>query len=117
MTGFFPANAVGDDIEIYTDESRHGKTRHVPHPAPAGHQDRGSPKPNFALSDFTAPAASGRADCVGGFVVTIHGADEYAKTYDDQQDPYSSIIVKALADRFAEAFAEWLHQRARFFWG
>ena len=117
VTGFFPANAVGDDIEIYTDESRQEKCATFHTLRQQVIKTGGSPTPNFALSDFTAPASSGRADWVGGFVVTIHGADEYAKTYDDQQDPYSSIIVKALADRFAEAFAEWLHQRARFFCG
>jgi 5-methyltetrahydrofolate--homocysteine methyltransferase len=117
VTGFFPANAVGDDIEIYTDESRQEKRATFHTLRQQVIKTGGSPTPNFALSDFTAPASSGRADWVGGFVVTIHGADEYAKTYDDHQDPYSSIIVKALADRFAEAFAEWMHQRARFFCG
>ena len=117
VAGFFPANAAGDDIEIYTDETRQEK-RATFHTLRQQVIKTGSnPTPNFALGDFMAPLASGRPDWVGGFVVTIHGADEYAKTYDDQHDPYSSIIVKALADRFAEAFAEWLHQRARFFCG
>ncbi len=117
VTGFFPANAVGDDIEIYANETRTEKRATLHTLRQQVIKTGGSPTPNFALSDFTAPADSGRPDWVGGFVVTIHGADEYARTYDDQQDPYSSIIVKALADRFAEAFAEWLHQRARFFCG
>ncbi len=117
VTGFFPANAVGDDIEIYADEGRQEKTATLHTLRQQVIKTGGSPTPNFALADFTAPRASGRADWIGGFVVTIHGADEYAKTYDDQQDPYSSIIVKALADRLAEAFAEWLHQQARFLCG
>ena len=117
VTGFFPANAVGDDIEIYRDETRQEKRATLHTLRQQVVKTGGSPTPNFALSDFTAPRASGRADWVGGFVVTIHGADEYAKAFDEQQDPYSSIIVKALADRFAEAFAEWLHQQARFLCG
>jgi len=117
VTGFFPANAVGDDIEIYANEDRTEKRATLHTLRQQVIKTGGSPTPNFALGDFIAPATSGRHDWLGGFVVTIHGADEYAKTYDDQQDPYSSIIVKALADRFAEAFAEWLHQRARFFCG
>ncbi|MES2708791.1 MAG: vitamin B12 dependent-methionine synthase activation domain-containing protein [Verrucomicrobiota bacterium] len=117
VTGFFPANAVGDDIEIYANETRTEKRATLHTLRQQVIKTGANPTPNFALSDFTAPAGSGRADWVGGFVVTIHGADEYAKTHDDQQDPYSSIIVKALADRFAEAFAEWLHQRARFLCG
>ncbi|MDB6071368.1 MAG: metH, partial [Verrucomicrobiales bacterium] len=117
VTGFFPANAVGDDIEIYANETRTEKRATLHTLRQQVIKTGGSPTPNLALSDFTAPAGCGRPDWVGGFVVTIHGADEYAKTYDDVQDPYSSIIVKALADRFAEAFAEWLHQRTRFFCG
>ncbi|TAE52882.1 MAG: methionine synthase, partial [Bacteroidetes bacterium] len=117
VVGIFPANSVGDDIEIYANEDRTEKRATLHTLRQQVIKTGGSPTPNFALSDFTAPASSGRPDWLGGFVVTIHGADEYAKTYDDVQDPYSSIIVKALADRFAEAFAEWLHQRARFFCG
>jgi 5-methyltetrahydrofolate--homocysteine methyltransferase len=117
VTGFFPANTVGDDIEIYANEDRTEKRATLHSLRQQVIKTGGNPTPNFALGDFIAPATSARPDWLGGFVVTIHGADEYAKTYDEQQDPYSSIIVKALADRFAEAFAEWLHQRARFFCG
>ena len=117
VTGFFPANASGDDIDLFTDETRQEKRATLHTLRQQVIKTGGSPTPNFALSDFIAPASSGLPDWLGGFVVTIHGADEYAKSHDDQQDPYSAIIVKALADRFAEAFAEWLHQRARFFCG
>ena len=117
VTGFFPANASGDDIEIYQDETCQEKIATFHTLRQQVIKTGGSPTPNFALSDFTAPVSSGRRDWIGGFVVTIHGADEYAKTFDDVHDPYSSIIVKALADRLAEAFAEWLHQQARFFCG
>ncbi|RYD31609.1 MAG: hypothetical protein EOP86_17530, partial [Verrucomicrobiaceae bacterium] len=117
VTGFFPANSHGDDIDLYRDAARTEKLATLHTLRQQVIKTGATPTPNYALSDFTAPVESGRPDWVGGFVVTIHGADEYAKTYDDQQDPYSSIIVKALADRLAEAFAEWLHQRARFLCG
>lgn len=117
VTGFFPANSVGDDIAVYADETRLAKIATFHTLRQQVIKTGANPTPNFALSDFTAPAETGRPDWIGGFVVTIHGADEHALSYDAQNDPYSSIIVKALADRFAEAFAEWLHQRARFLCG
>ncbi|MEI6714620.1 MAG: methionine synthase [Verrucomicrobiota bacterium] len=102
--GFFEANSVGDDIAL-----KDGPTFHS-----LRQQQIKKDTPNYALADFIAPKESGRSDYLGGFVVTIHGGDEFAKQFDDAHDPYSSIVVKALADRFAEAFAEWLHQQARF---
>ncbi len=112
--GFFPANSVGDDIEVYTDETR-SSVRCKFHTLRQTQIKTGSnPNPNYALSDFIAPKDSGRADYLGGFTVTIHGGDEFAKEFDAANDPYSSIIVKALADRLAEAYAEYLHQQARF---
>ncbi len=104
VVGFFEANSVGDDVVL-----ANGTTLHT-----LRQQQIKKDTPNYALADFIAPKDSGRTDYIGGFAVTIHGGDEYAKTYDAVNDPYSSIIVKALADRFAEAFAEWLHQQARF---
>ena len=74
-------------------------------------------KPNYALSDFIAPKCSNRKDYLGCFVVSIHGADELSKSYDEEIDDYSSIMVKAIADRLAEAFAEKLHSDARNVWG
>ncbi|MBL9145122.1 MAG: methionine synthase [Verrucomicrobiaceae bacterium] len=104
VVGFFEANSVGDDIAL-----ANGPTFHT-----LRQQQIKKDTPNYALADFIAPKDSGRTDYLGGFAVTIHGGDEFAKTFDDKQDPFSSIIVKALADRFAEAFAEWLHQQSRF---
>jgi 5-methyltetrahydrofolate--homocysteine methyltransferase len=104
VVGYFEANSVGDDIVL-----ANGNTLHT-----LRQQQIKKDTPNYALADFIAPKDSGRTDYIGGFAVTIHGGDEYAKTYDAVNDPYSSIIVKALADRLAEAFAEWLHQQARF---
>ncbi len=98
--GFFEARRVGDDIHL-----ANGTVFHT-----LRQQQIKKDTPNYALADFIAE----KDDYLGGFVVTIHGGDEFAKTFEDRQDPYSSILVKALADRFAEAFAEWLHQQARF---
>ena len=76
-------------------------------------------KPNFSLADFVAPKDSGVTDYVGGFITTAGiGAEEVAKAYQDAGDDYNSIMVKALADRLAEACAEWLHQQVRKdYWG
>jgi len=114
IIGFYPANAVGDDIEIYTDESRATvqTTFHT-----LRQQVIKKDTPNYALSDYVAPKDSSRADYLGGFTVGIHGADEFAKVFEEAHDPFSAIIAKAVADRLAEAFAEYLHQQARFAWG
>jgi 5-methyltetrahydrofolate--homocysteine methyltransferase len=112
--GFFPANSVGDDIEVYQDEGR-AELRCVLHTL--RQQVIKKEKANFALSDYVAPKDTGRADYIGGFVVGVHGADEAALQFEKANDPYSAIIVKAIADRLAEAFAEYLHQQARFAWG
>lgn len=113
--GFFPANRVGDDIEVYKDAERSEvlTTFHM-----LRQQMVKKDKPNYSLADFVAPKDSGRIDYVGGFVVTAgHGADEYAKLFEDQHDDYNGIMAKALADRLAEAFAEYLHKRVRDEWG
>jgi 5-methyltetrahydrofolate--homocysteine methyltransferase len=112
--GFFPAASIGDDIEVYADESRNSLrcTFHT-----LRQQVIKKDTPNYALSDYIAPKGSGRADYIGGFAVGIHGADDFAQQFDAANDPYSSIIVKALADRLAEAFAEYLHLEARYAWG
>ncbi len=114
IMGFFPANAIGDDIEVYTDESR-ATVQTVFHTL--RQQVIKKDTPNYALSDYVAPKGSGRADYIGGFAVGIHGADEFAKEFEAANDPYSAIICKAVADRFAEAFAEYLHKEARVAWG
>ncbi len=117
VIGLFPANSVqDDDIEVYADESR-GALRMTLHTL--RQQDEKPPgKPNRALADFVAPKTSGKKDYIGAFAVTIAGADELAKQFEAKHDDYNSIMVKALADRLAEAFAERLHERVRKeFWG
>lgn len=117
VIGFWPANAVGDDIRLFTDESR-GEELATFFTLRQQLSKRDG-RPNVALSDFVAPVDSGVADYVGGFVVTA-GIEEVAiaERFERANDDYSSILVKALADRFAEAFAERMHERARKeFWG
>jgi len=112
--GFFPANSIGDDIEVYADDTR-SSVKTVFHTL--RQQVIKKDTPNYALSDYIAPKDSGRADYIGGFAVGIHGADDFAHEFEKAHDPFSAIIVKALADRFAEAFAEYLHKEARLAWG
>ena len=112
--GFFPANSIGDDIEVYADDTR-SSVKTVFHTL--RQQVIKKDTANYALSDYVAPKSSGRADHIGGFAVGIHGADEFAKEFDAAHDPYHGILTKAVADRLAEAFAEYLHQQARFAWG
>jgi 5-methyltetrahydrofolate--homocysteine methyltransferase len=115
--GFWPANSTGDDIELYTDESR-ARVLATIHTL---RQQMVKPpgRPNLALADFTAPKSTGLADHVGGFVVTAgHGLEELAAGFKADHDDYSAILATALADRLAEAFAERLHERVRReFWG
>ncbi|SIS85847.1 methionine synthase [Phaeovulum vinaykumarii] len=116
VVGFWPANAVGDDIRLYTDESR-AETLATFFTLRQQTLKREG-RPNVALSDFVAPEGS-VPDYLGGFVVTA-GAEEaeIAARFDAENDNYSAIMVKALADRFAEAMAEALHQRVRrSYWG
>ena len=111
--GFWPASQVDqDDVEIYTDESRSEKRSLLHHLRQQN--PRPDDKPNYALSDFIAPKESGLEDYIGGFIVTAGiGADELAKEYEARGDDYNSIMVKALADRLAEAFAEHMHEKVR----
>jgi 5-methyltetrahydrofolate--homocysteine methyltransferase len=117
VVGFWPANAVGDDVCLYTDE---GRAEELATLFTLRQQlTKRDGKPNMALSDFVAPTDSGKPDYLGGFVVTA-GIEEVAiaERFEKQNDDYSSILVKALADRFAEAMAEFMHQRVRKeFWG
>nr|WP_206696191.1 methionine synthase [Agrobacterium leguminum] len=117
VIGFWPANAVGDDIRLFTDESRQEEL--ATFFTLRQQLSKRDGRPNVALSDFVAPVDSGVADYVGGFVVTA-GIEEVAiaERFERANDDYSSILVKALADRFAEAFAERMHERVRKeFWG
>jgi 5-methyltetrahydrofolate--homocysteine methyltransferase len=116
VVGLYPANSVGDDIEIYTDESRtevamtwHGLRQQTEKTAVEGVM-----RPNRCLSDFVAPKDSKIADYIGLFAVTAGlGMEKKEKYFEDDNDDYSSIMLKALADRLAEAFAEAMHQRVR----
>jgi methylmalonyl-CoA mutase cobalamin-binding domain/chain len=111
--GFHPANAAGDDIIVWTDETR--ATERARFHTLRQQIKKDSGKPNVALSDWIAGGKT--TDYIGGFVVGIHGADEFAAELEKAHDPYGSIMVKAIADRFAEAIAELLHHRARIEWG
>ena len=122
VVGFFPANSVGDDVELYADEgpSRVMEELHFLRQQSDKRNQRASlPKESFCLADFVAPTESGVEDHVGAFVVTSGlGADEYAAALEAAHDDYGSIMVKALADRLAEALAERMHERVRKeFWG
>lgn len=115
--GFWPANSVGDDIALYADEERSSELKRL-HTL-RQQMIRNRTRANQALADYVAPEDSGVADYVGGFVVTTgHGVEVRAKVFKEAQDDYSAIMVQALADRLAEAFAEVMHARVRKeFWG
>jgi 5-methyltetrahydrofolate--homocysteine methyltransferase len=117
VIGLFPANSVGDDVEIYTDESRTQVAMRVSFLR----QQKGKPpgQPHECLADYVAPKSSGVADYFGAFAVTSGiGIEEHVKRFEKGHDDYSSIMLKALADRLAEAAAEHFHERVRReFWG
>lgn len=112
VLGFWPANAKGDDILVYEDEEREAVratfyTLRQQNRRPTG-------KPNFALADFVAPQELGKPDYIGGFAVTTGFGEEAKSAYfDSKHDDYNKIMIKALADRLAEAFAEYLHELVR----
>jgi 5-methyltetrahydrofolate--homocysteine methyltransferase len=118
---FWRANSVGDDVDIYTDEER--ATFYFLRQQ----MKKNAGQANHCLADFICPqsaksssAAAGNpqsADYLGGFAVSIHGADEVAEEFKREHDDYSAIMTKALADRLAEAFAEYLHKQTRIAWG
>jgi 5-methyltetrahydrofolate--homocysteine methyltransferase len=116
---FWRANSVGDDVDLYADDDRTKKIAtfyflRQQMQKPAG-------QVNHCLGDYIAPARDGHGpplqDYLGGFAVSIHGADELAEEFKRQHDDYSAIMTKALADRLAEAFAEYLHKQTRIAWG
>lgn len=116
--GLFPANSVGhDDIELYTDDNRDDVRMRLHHLRQQTQKIEG--RYNHCLSDYVAPKDSGVQDYVGAFAVTAGiGIDQWIEQYEADHDDYNSIMIKALADRLAEAFAERLHQRVRTeFWG
>ena len=116
VVGLFPANRVGDDVEVYTDERRDEVllvTHHL------RQQTEKTDFPNYCLADFVAPKTGGKPDYLGAFAVT-GGLEEdtLAEAWEAQHDDYNKIMVKALSDRLAEAFAEYLHERVRkVYWG
>jgi 5-methyltetrahydrofolate--homocysteine methyltransferase len=117
VTGLFPANSVGDDVEVYTDESRQkiATTFHFLRQQMVKPLD----KPNQCLADLVAPKETGVRDYMGAFAVTAGiGIDERVAAFESRHDDYNAILLKALADRLAEALAELMHQRVRReFWG
>ena len=117
VLGFFPAAAVGDDIELYTDQSRSEVLTTLRNLRQQGEHRAGVP--NRSLGDFVAPRETGLPDHVGAFAVTAGlGIQDRLRAFKDAGDDYSAIMLEALADRLAEAFAERLHQRVRTeFWG
>jgi len=112
VIGFWPANSIGDDIALYSGESRADEIAKL-HTL-RQQLSRRDGRPHLALADFIAPATGGKADYIGGFVVTAGVEEEkIAERFSRANDDYRSIMVKALADRFAEAFAERMHERVR----
>ncbi|MCU0432638.1 MAG: methionine synthase [Bacteroidia bacterium] len=112
VLGLWPANASGDDIEVYTDDTR--STVNAVFHTIRQQTRKPASQANVALSDFLAPAKSGKHDYIGGFAVTTGiGIDAKVAAFEAQHDDYSAIMLKALADRLAEAFAEHLHEKVR----
>ena len=110
--GFFPANSDGDDITLYADDTRKAVLTTIHTLRQQGEKSAGAA--NKALSDFIAPKETGLADYLGLFAVTAGiGVEELSRHYKDQLDDYNAIMVSALADRLAEAFAEYLHKASR----
>nr|WP_270888338.1 methionine synthase [Pedococcus sp. 5OH_020] len=117
VIGLFPANSVGDDIEVYTDETRQQVATTLHSLRQQGQHREGVP--NRAMSDYVAPRETGLADHVGAFAVTTGlGSGERIAAFKAANDDYSAILLESLADRLAEAFAERMHERVRHdFWG
>lgn len=110
--GLFPANAVGEDVEIYTDDTR-STVRTTLHFL-RQQSERATGVPNLSLADFVAPKSSGRADYVGAFAVTAGiGVEEIVARFKANHDDYNAIMAQALADRLAEALAEYIHEKVR----
>jgi 5-methyltetrahydrofolate--homocysteine methyltransferase len=112
VVGLFPANAIGDDIEIYADDQRNEVMNKLHFLRKQTEQPPG--RPNSSLSDFIAPKETGLEDYFGAFAVTTGiGIDEHVARFEKDHDDYSSIMLKVIADRLAEAFAELMHKRVR----
>jgi len=121
--GFWPANSAGDDIDLFVDESRKEKLMTLYFLRQQMQKPNG--QFNHCLADYVAPLSNPQSairnpqsqDYLGGFAVSVHGAAEVAEEFKSGHDDYSAILVKALADRLVEAFAEYLHKQARIAWG
>ncbi|MDZ5646065.1 methionine synthase [Nitrospirillum sp. BR 11828] len=114
VVGLWPANAVGDDIEVYADAGRTTVTATVHTLRQQMAREAGRDRPHLALADFVAPKETGVADWIGGFAVTAGiGLEERAKAFEAAHDDYSAILLKALGDRLAEALSERMHERVR----
>jgi 5-methyltetrahydrofolate--homocysteine methyltransferase len=115
VIGFFPANSVLEDIEVYADESRHLLTTFH---TLRQQQVKGNQEPNYAVGDFVAPRESGKLDYLGAFAVTagLH-IESLVEKFERDQDDYNALMTKALADRLAEGLAELMHKKARIEWG
>lgn len=112
VVGLFPANAVGDDVEIYTNDDRSEVLTSFHMLRQQG--KKGAGLPNLSLADFVAPKDSGKKDYMGGFAVTAGiGIEPLIEKYEKDHDDYNSIMIKAVADRLAEAFAELMHKKVR----
>src|SRR5437588_2246730 len=120
---FWPSNSVGDDIDLYSDEARTEKF--ATFYFLRQQMQKAAGQFNHCLADYVAPVSNPRSalrdpqsiDYLGGFAVAIHGADELSEAFKHEHDDYSAIITKALADRLAEAFSEYLHKQTRIAWG
>ncbi|TRY59423.1 hypothetical protein DNTS_004322 [Danionella cerebrum] len=118
IVGFWPARSHGDDIQLFEDDSSADNSDGTPVATFHGlrqqvEKESWSSEPYLCMSDFMAPRSSGVKDYLGMFAVAIYGAEEMSMSFQEQGDDYSSIMIKALADRLAEAFAEELHSRVR----
>jgi 5-methyltetrahydrofolate--homocysteine methyltransferase len=110
--GFWPANARGDDVVLWADEARTSELAVLP--MLRQQMQRKNNRPNMCLADFVAPEDSGKADWIGGFAVTAgHGIEPHLERFQKANDDYNDILLKALADRLAEAFAEAMHEEVR----
>ena len=117
VIGLYPAHSDGDDVLVFADESRNEVLHRFHFLRQQRHKPEG--QPHYCLADFVAPRGSGRDDYLGGFVVSAgHGIDEHVARFERDHDDYNSIMLKALADRLAEAAAEYVHERVRReYWG
>src|ERR1019366_10097032 len=115
VIGFFPANSVQEDIEVYADESRHMlATFHTLRQQ----QMKGNQEPSYAVADFIRPRESGRLDYLGAFAVTAgHRIESLVARFEKDHDDYNALMAKALADRLAEGLTELMHKPARIEWG